>query len=253
MTTRAHSTATPTTSATRGEGLSPITIRRSADRGHANHGWLDTHHTFSFADYYDPKFMGFGSLRVINDDRVAPSRGFGTHPHRDMEIITVVLSGSLAHKDSMGNGSTIRPGDVQRMSAGTGVTHSEVNPSSDEPVHLHQIWIIPERGGLTPSYEQRSFPDSEREGRLRLVASRDGRDGSVTIHQDASLYVSVLRPGDEVTHQIAPGRRAWVQVARGEVTLNGQVLREGDGASSEVAGAMVIAGIERADLLVFDL
>src|SRR5205809_7896778 len=191
-----------------------IQIRRAGERGHANHGWLDTYHTFSFSDYYDPKFMGFRSLRVINEDWVQPGYGFPTHPHRDMEIITYVLEGSLEHKDSMGTGSVIRPGEVQKMSAGTGVRHSEFNPSPTEPAHLLQIWLTPERRGLTPGYEQKAFPEGERRNRWRLVASRDGRDGSVTIHQDAAMYVTSLDAGKEVTHSLPPGRHAWLQVIR---------------------------------------
>src|SRR5687768_5593269 len=177
-------------------------IRRAQDRGHANHGWLDSHHTFSFADYYDPSHMGFRALRVINEDRVEPSRGFGTHPHRDMEIISYVLEGGLEHRDSMGTGSVIRPGDVQRMSAGTGVTHSEFNASRSDLVHFLQIWIMPEKRGITPSYEQKSFPEAERQGKLRLVASRDGRDGSVLVHQDVNLYASLLGAGEQVRYEV---------------------------------------------------
>src|SRR4029077_20291231 len=188
-------------------------IRRSNERGYADHGWLKSFHTFAFADYYDPKHVEFGALRVINEDRVAPGKGFGTHPHRDMEIISYVLEGALAHKDSLGTGSVIRPGEVQRMSAGTGVTHSEFNSSQTELVHFLQIWILPERTGLPPGYEQRAFPTAEKQGKFRLVASRDGRAGSVTIHQAVDLYVSVLTPGEAVTHQLTSGRYAWVQVA----------------------------------------
>ena len=227
-----------------------ITIRKAADRGHFDHGWLDTYHTFSFADYHDPAFMGFRALRVINDDRVQAGRGFGTHGHRDMEIITYVLEGELGHQDSMGNGSVIRPGEVQRMSAGTGVMHSEKN-ASDALVHLLQIWILPERHGITPSYEQKAFPAAERDGRLRLVASRDGRDGSLTIHQDADLYTVTLRDGASVTHDIRPGRYGWVQVARGTVTLNGQPLTAGDGAAIESEPQVTIVG--DGEVLLFDL
>jgi redox-sensitive bicupin YhaK (pirin superfamily) len=227
-----------------------ITIRKAEERGHANHGWLDTYHTFSFADYYDPEHMGFRSLRVINDDVVKPGRGFGTHGHRDMEIITVVLDGELAHKDSMGTGSVIRPGEVQRMSAGTGVTHSEQNPSDDHELHLLQIWILPERGGMKPSYEQKHFPPEERKGQLRLVASPDGRDGSVTIHQDAALYVSTL-DGETVTHDFGPNRYGWLHVAKGTVTLNGETLQAGDGAAIEKEGTVTLGG--NGDLLLFDL
>src|SRR5882724_1405845 len=201
-----------------------IVTRPAAERGHFDHGWLDTSHTFSFASYHDPRQMGFRALRVINEDRVKPGEGFGTHAHRDMEILTWVLEGALGHKDSMGNGSIIRPGDLQRMSAGTGVTHSEFNPSQAEPVHFLQIWILPERAGLPPSYEQRAFPTEEKRGKLRLVASRDGREGSVTIHQAVDLYTSLLAPGEVVTHLCTPGRYAWVQVARGSLMLNDTAL-----------------------------
>jgi len=227
-----------------------ITIRKAEDRGHFDHGWLDTYHTFSFADYHDPANMGFRALRVINDDRVEAGRGFGTHGHRDMEIITYVLDGELSHQDSMGNGSVIRPGEVQRMSAGTGVMHSEKN-ASDEPVHLLQIWILPERHGITPSYEQKVFPPAERDGRLRLVASHDGRDGSVTIHQDADLYTTTLRDKATVTQDLRPGRYGWVQVARGTVTVNGKPLTAGDGAAIEAEPRVTIAG--DGEVLLFDL
>ncbi len=232
-----------------------ITIRRAEERGHADHGWLDTRHTFSFADYYDSAHMGFGDLRVINEDRVRPGAGFGTHGHRDMEIISYVLEGELAHRDSMGNGSTIRPGEVQRMSAGTGVRHSEANPSRDQPVHFLQIWILPSEQGLAPGYEQKAFPEAERRGRLRLVASPDGRDGSVTIHQDARLSIALLAGGERVRHELAKGRRAFVHVARGELTLNGERLRAGDGAAISDEAALEIAGTGdgAAEVLVFDL
>lgn len=230
-----------------------IEIRRSQDRGHANHGWLDTHYSFSFADYHDPRFMGFRSLRVINDDRVAPGRGFPTHGHRDMEIVTYVLEGALQHRDSLGNGSVIRPGDVQRMSAGTGVSHSEFNPSRGEALHLLQIWILPERNGLAPEYEQKTFSDAEKRGKLPLVASPDGRDGSVTIHQDAEIYASVLGARDRVTHALKPGRHAWVQVASGKVQLNGRALEEGDGAAVSSESKLELAGVDEAEVLLFDL
>jgi redox-sensitive bicupin YhaK (pirin superfamily) len=228
-----------------------ITIRRSAERGHANHGWLDTYHTFSFADYHDPEFMGFRALRVINEDFVAPGRGFGTHGHRDMEIVTYVLDGALGHSDNMGTGSVIRPGEVQRMSAGTGVLHSEMNHSRDETVHLLQIWLLPERRNLTPEYEQKAFPAAERDGTLRLVASHDGRDGSVTVHQDVSLYATNL-DGTSVSHDFAPGRHGWLQVARGTVTVNGQPLAQGDGAAISNESRVTIEG-EGAEVLLFDL
>src|SRR2546426_4946244 len=204
-------------------------IRRSEERGLAEHGWLKSFHTFSFADYHDPKHMGFGPLRVINEDRVQPGQGFGTHGHRDMEIISYVLEGELAHKDSMGNGSVIRPGDVQRMSAGTGVRHSEFNPSESDLVHFLQIWIVPDRSGHRPGYEQKAFSETDRRGKLRLVASRDGREGSVSIHQDASVYAGLLEPGERVSHDLGRGRHSWVHLARGSVDLNGKPLREGDG------------------------
>ncbi|MBZ5647023.1 MAG: pirin family protein [Acidobacteriia bacterium] len=232
-----------------------ITIRPAGERGHFDHGWLNTWHTFSFADYHDPAHHQFRALRVINEDFVQPGYGFGTHPHRDMEIVTYVLEGALSHKDSMGTGSTIRPGDVQRMSAGTGVLHSEYNHSKQELVHLLQIWIFPEKKELEPSYEQKTFSQDDKRNRLRLVASRDGRDGSVTIHQDASIYAAVLDTGASVRHQIAPGRHAWVQVARGSVTLNGKTLNAGDGASVSDESALHLIGAEPhpAEVLVFDL
>lgn len=228
-----------------------ITIRRAKDRGHANHGWLDTNHTFSFADYYDPNFMGFRSLRVINEDRVKAGVGFGKHAHRDMEIISYVLEGTLAHSDSMGTGSLIKPGEVQRMSAGSGVTHSEMNPSSDEPVHFLQIWIVPEKSGLKPSYEQKKFENDERQNTLRLVASPDGRNDSVTIHQDVRLY-STLLDGASVTHELPPNRYGWVQVTRGEVDLNGQTLKAGDGAAISDEPSVTLTG-RGAEVLLFDL
>ncbi len=230
-------------------------IRRAEERGHFDHGWLDTHHSFSFADYHDERHMGFRDLRVINEDRVAPGQGFGTHGHRDMEIVTYVLEGALAHRDSLGNGSVIRPGEVQRMSAGRGVLHSEMNPSERDFVHLLQIWILPRERGLPPSYEQKPFPESERKNRLRLVASPDAREGSLTIHQDARLYAALLAEGDEVRHELAPDRHAWVQVAKGTIAVGGQRLRAGDGAafSAEAAVAMAGVGPETAEVLLFDL
>ena len=230
-----------------------LAIRRSHERGHANHGWLDTHYTFSFADYYDPGHVHFRTLRVINDDRVAGGGGFPMHPHRDMEIVTYVLEGGLEHRDSMGNGSVIRPGDVQRMSAGTGVTHSEFNASKTEPVHLLQIWMFPERKGIKPSYEQKAFSEADKRSRLRLVASPDGRDGSVTIHQDNEMYATVLRKGETVRHELKPERHAWVQVARGSVKLNGQELAEGDGAAISEEKAIELTGVKDAEVLLFDL
>ena len=230
-----------------------LKLRRSQDRGHANHGWLDTWHTFSFADYHDPDEMGFGALRVINDDRVQPGRGFGMHGHRDMEIITYILDGALEHKDSMGNGSVIRRGDVQRMSAGKGVLHSEFNPSPTDPVHLLQIWIEPNVTGIRPSYEERRFAAEQRQGRLRLVASPDGRDSSVMIHQDTCVYATLLDAGDAVTHQLAPGRKAYVHVARGAVEVNGERLTGGDGAKIGAESKITFAKAEGAEILLFDL
>jgi redox-sensitive bicupin YhaK (pirin superfamily) len=230
-----------------------ITLRPAGRRGHFNHGWLDTYHTFSFASYYDPQQMGFRSLRVINEDRVAPGRGFGTHSHSDMEILTYVLEGELAHRDSMGNGSVIRPGDVQRMSAGTGIAHSEFNPSETEPVHFLQIWIIPDRRGIEPSYEQRSFPVEERSGRLLAIAAGDGRDGAVKMEQDVVIYSTILGPGGSAAHDLADGRHAWVQVVRGSVTIDGQVLQAGDGAALSDEPRIEITGVDDAEVLLFDL
>lgn len=230
-----------------------LQIRRAADRGHAEHGWLDSRHTFSFADYFDPNFMGFGPLRVINEDRVQPGKGFGSHSHRDMEIISYVLSGALEHKDSLGNGSVIRPGDVQRMSAGTGVTHSEFNHSKDQLVHFLQIWILPERAGARPSYAEKRFAEADKRGRLKLIGSRDGRDGSVVIHQDVALYAAALAEGDEVQHELAKGRRAWLQVTRGGASLNGEALEAGDGAAVTDERALTIRGAADAEVLLFDM
>jgi redox-sensitive bicupin YhaK (pirin superfamily) len=230
-----------------------ITLRTAPERGHAQHGWLESYHTFSFADYDDPRHMGFRTLRVINEDRVQPGKGFGTHPHRDMEIISYVLEGALEHQDSLGTGSIITPGEVQRMSAGTGVTHSEFNHSRSELVHFLQIWILPERSGLPPSYEQRAFPALEKQGKLRLVASRDGREGSVTIHQEVNLYVSVLAPGEVVTHLLTPGRHAWVQVARGSIMLNDTALSTGDGAAVSEETRLTVTATDQAEVLLFDL
>ncbi|HWE22512.1 MAG TPA: pirin family protein [Myxococcales bacterium] len=230
-----------------------ITILPSSERFHTEAGWLDSRHSFSFAEHYDPERLGFRVLRVINDDRVQPARGFGSHSHRDMEIITYVLSGELAHKDSMGNGSTIRPGEVQRMSAGTGVVHSEMNPSRTEPVHFLQIWVVPDRSGHKPGYEQKMFPEAERRGRLRIVASPDGRDGSVSIHQDALVLASLLDRGERTSYALPPKRYAWVHVARGAVDLNGQTLREGDGAAVSDENRLELAAKESSEVLVFDL
>jgi redox-sensitive bicupin YhaK (pirin superfamily) len=230
-----------------------IDIRKSQERGHANHGWLNTYFTFSFADYYDPKHVQFRTLRVLNDDRIAAGAGFPEHPHRDMEIITYVLEGGLAHRDSMGNGSVIRPGDVQYMSAGTGVTHSEFNASKSEPAHLLQIWMLPEKKGLKPVYGQKNFSESEKRGKLRLVASPDGRDGSVTVRQDNELYATVLGKGESVRHELKPDRHAYVQVARGSVKLNGKELQEGDGAAISEEKAVELTGVKDAEVLLFDL
>jgi redox-sensitive bicupin YhaK (pirin superfamily) len=230
-----------------------IVVRKAQDRGHANHGWLDSHHTFSFADYYDPREMGYGALRVINEDRVAPGKGFGTHPHRDMEIISYVLEGALAHKDSMGTGSVIRPGDVQRMSAGTGVLHSEFNPSPQDQVHFLQIWIEPNEHGIAPSYEQKSFSDDQKQGRLRLIASPDAAEGSVKIHQDARVYAAVLNDGDAVSYALPQDRKAYVHVARGAVQLNGGALSAGDGAKVSGEQELRLSGGEGAEVLLFDL
>ena len=230
-----------------------IAVRPAAERGHFDHGWLDTYHTFSFASYHDPGHMGFRALRVINEDRVKPGEGFGTHAHRDMEILTWVLEGGLEHKDSMGNGSIIRPGDIQRMSAGTGVTHSEFNPSRETPVHLLQIWLLPGERGLPPSYEEKRFPAETRRGRLRLIAAGDGREGAVTIHQDARLGTALLEPGESVRQALEPGRYAWLQVARGAVRLNGTTLGAGDGAAVSDEAALEITASASAEVLLFDL
>ncbi|HJV24585.1 MAG TPA: pirin family protein [Aromatoleum sp.] len=230
-----------------------ITIRRANERGVADFDWLNSKHSFSFGHYYDAAHMGFGPLRVINEDRVIPGEGFPTHGHRDMEIISYVLEGALEHRDSIGTGSVIRPGDVQRMSAGTGISHSEYNHSGSEPVHFLQIWIVPAARGLKPGYEQNHFPSEERDGRLRLIASPDGRDGSVTVHQDVRLYSALLDGGQSAEHGLAAGRIAWVQVARGEVTLNCQRLGTGDGAAVDGESAIVLGDAQAAEVLVFDM
>jgi redox-sensitive bicupin YhaK (pirin superfamily) len=230
-----------------------IDIRRNKERGGGDFGWLNTRHSFSFDTYYDPKHMGFRSVRVINEDWVAPGEGFPAHPHRDMEIITYVLEGALEHKDSLGTGSVIRPGDGQRMSAGRGIRHSEMNASATAKVHLLQIWIMPDRQGYEPSYEQKAFPESEKRGKLRLIAGPDGKDGSVTIHQDAKLYVALLDSGQEVEHDLAKGRHAWLQVAKGAVELNGKKLAQGDGAAVSDEQKLKIKGTEDAEVLLFDL
>ncbi len=229
-----------------------IVIRKAEDRGHADLGWLDSKHSFSFGQYHDPAHMGFGSLRVINDDRVAPGGGFATHPHEDMEIISYVLEGALEHKDSMGNGSIIRPGDVQRMSAGTGVTHSEFNHSKQDGVHFLQIWFLPNQTGLEPGYEQKNFPASGRQGQLQLVASQHGRDGSVSLNQDVDMYGVLLDQDDSVAHRLNAGRKAWVQIARGSVSLNGRALQAGDGAGVE-GEAIELSHASAAEVIVFDM
>ena len=230
-----------------------ITLRRSAERGHADHGWLNSYHSFSFAGYQDPNHMGFGPLRVINEDRVAPGQGFGTHGHRDMEIISYVLQGALEHKDSMANGSVLRPGYVQRMSAGKGVTHSEFNPSPEQLVHFLQIWIEPNVTGIQPGYEETRFDDAAKRGTLRLIASPDGRDGSVTIHQDAYVYASLLDGDDVVVHTLAQGRNAYVHVVRGSVNVNGQALTSGDAAKLTGETSIELAHAKDAEILLFDL
>jgi hypothetical protein len=230
-----------------------INIRKSEERGHANHGWLNTRFTFSFADYFDPKHVEFRTLRVMNDDRIAGGGGFPTHPHRDMEIVTYVLEGALEHRDSMGNGSVIKSGDVQYMSAGTGVAHSEFNASEKEPAHLYQIWMFPDKKGYKPTYDQKHFSDEEKRGKLRLLVSGDGREGSVKIRQDNDLYATVLGPGEAVKHQLKPDRHAYVQVTRGSVTLNGKELETGDGAAISQENRLELAGVKDAEVLLFDL
>jgi redox-sensitive bicupin YhaK (pirin superfamily) len=230
-----------------------ITVRRNEERGGGDYGWLNTRHTFSFSDYWDPRWMGFRALRVINEDWVAPGTGFPKHPHADMEIITYVLEGELEHQDSLGTGEVIRPGDGQRMTAGRGIRHSEFNPSQKNPVHLYQIWILPEKKGLEPSYEQKNFPTEEKRGKLRLIASRDGKDGSVTINQDARLYVTLLKPGEEVEHRFGQHRYGWLQVAQGTVELDGQKLTAGDGAAVSDEASLKIKGTSDSEVLLFDL
>jgi len=230
-----------------------IRIRKAAERGHANHGWLDTFHTFSFADYHDPAQMGFRALRVINEDRVAPGQGFGMHGHRDMEIVTYVLSGALEHQDSLGNGEVLRPGEFQRMSAGTGIRHSEFNPSASEPVHLYQIWLLPREQGVRPSYEQKAFAADERQGRLRLVASPDAADGSLAIQQDARIYLATLAAGDAVEHPLAAGRFGWLQVLRGSVSVNGSQANTSDGVAIGDEPSVTIAAAGPAEVMLFDL
>ncbi|UCE89089.1 MAG: pirin family protein [Pseudomonadota bacterium] len=230
-----------------------IVVRKSKDRGRSRYGWLDSRHTFSFANYFDPERMGISALRVINDDTVAPGAGFGTHGHRNMEIISYVLDGALEHRDNIGNGSVIRPGEVQRMSAGTGVTHSEYNASGDAPVHFLQIWMLPDRNGYAPSYEQKAFPYAERHGRLCLLASPDGRDGSLRIHQDARLYGTQLTDRDTVSHPFEIGRQAFVHVVSGTLTVNGEMLSGGDGAIIRAEGHVTLTGKSASEVLLFDL
>ena len=228
-------------------------IRKAGERGHADHGWLKSHHTFSFSDYYDPAHMSFRALRVMNEDWIQPGQGFGTHPHKDMEIVTYVLEGALEHKDSMGNGEVLRPDEFQRMSAGTGIRHSEFNPSPTEPTHLYQIWLLPGRNGIEPSYEQKSFAEVERQGQLRLVASPDGAEGSLTIHQDAKVYLSTVNAGKAVEHGIPLGRHAWLQVLRGRVAVNNHSLDAGDGVAVSDESRLTIVGEQSAEVMLFDL
>jgi redox-sensitive bicupin YhaK (pirin superfamily) len=230
-----------------------ISIRPARQRGHGRHGWLDTRHTFSFNDYYDPRHMGFRVLRVINEDRVQPGQGFGMHGHRDMEIFSYVLEGALAHRDSLGNGSVLRPGEFQCMTAGTGIRHNEFNPSESEPVHFYQIWLLPNRPGLAPSYDQGAFPEVERRSRLRVVASPDGRDGSLTIHQAAEVLLSALAVGERVEHEPASGRHAWLQVLRGAVQLNDLPLAAGDGAAVSDEKSLTVLATEPSEVMLFDL
>ncbi len=230
-----------------------LTVRKSHERGHVNHGWLDSYHTFSFASYRDPKHVHFRALRVMNEDVVQPGQGFGTHPHDNMEIVTYVLSGALEHRDSMGNGEVLRPGEFQRMTAGTGITHSEFNPSADEPVHLYQIWLFPERKGLEPSYEQKRFDESERHNRLRLVASRDGAEGSLLIHADARIYLASLDGHQQLRHPLNVERHAWLQVLRGDITVNGAVLTAGDAAALSEERELTITAHSNAEVMLFDL
>lgn len=230
-----------------------IQIRRSNERGFADHGWLQARHTFSFADYHHPDHRRFRSLRVMNEDRIAPGRGFGTHPHQDMEIVTYVLEGALEHRDSMGNGEVLRPGEFQRMSAGTGITHSEFNPSDTDPTHLYQIWLLPERKGIEPSYEQKQFDDSGMANQLRLVASPNAEAGSLKIHQDAHIYLAKIDTGRQVTHNLSEGRHAWLQVLRGDITLNDTVLVTGDGAAVSSETSLSVKATASAEIMLFDL
>jgi hypothetical protein len=235
------------------EVLIMLTVRKAEDRGHANHGWLDSYHSFSFANYYDPQHMGFRSLRVINEDAIAPAKGFPTHPHRDMEIITYVVSGAVAHKDSIGNTEKVGAGGVQRFSAGTGITHSEFNPSSTEGLHLLQIWLLPEQQGITPSYEQKEFPTATKRGQWRAIANREAMDGAVKLHQDAALYATILEPGEQLTYTLQADRHAWVQIVQGEVTLNGTTLDKGDAAAISNETKLAFEASTDAEILLFDL
>ena len=228
-------------------------IRKSADRGHFNHGWLDTYHTFSFSDYYDPAHMSFRSLRVINEDRVAPGAGFGMHGHRDMEIVTWVLSGALEHKDNLGHGEVLRPGEMQHMTAGRGIRHSEFNPSATEPVHLYQIWLLPRESGLSPSYSQKSFPTESRTGRWQLVASPDGTGGSLKIEQDAKIYLATLAPGDNLSFDLGSDRHAWLQVLRGSLQLSGESLAAGDGIAASREPVLTLHSVSPSEVMLFDL
>lgn len=230
-----------------------LTVRKAEDRGHANHGWLDSYHSFSFANYYDPQHMGFRSLRVINEDAIAPAKGFPTHPHRDMEIITYVVSGAVAHKDSIGNTEKVGAGGVQRFSAGTGITHSEFNPSSTKGLHLLQIWLLPEQQGITPSYEQKEFPTATKRGQWRAIANREAADGAVKLHQDAALYATILEPGEQLTYTLQADRHAWVQIVQGEVTLNGTTLDKGDAAAISNETKLAFEASTDAEILLFDL
>jgi len=230
-----------------------IALRKSNQRGHADHGWLNTYHTFSFSSYYDPAHMGFRSLRVINEDRVAPGQGFGTHPHEDMEIVSFVLEGALEHRDSLGNGEVLRPGEFQRITAGTGIAHSEFNPARDQPTHFYQIWLLPQRNGLAPSYEQKRFDDSELRNVLRIVASPEGDNGSLSIHQDARIFLAKLDAGKVIEFDLLPGRHAWLQVLRGTVTLNGQEMDTSDGAAVSAESRLAIEATSDAEIMLFDL
>ena len=230
-----------------------LTVRKAEDRGHANHGWLNSYHSFSFANYYDPQHMGFRSLRVINEDMVAPAKGFPTHPHRDMEIITYVVSGAVAHKDSIGNTEQVGASGVQRFSAGTGITHSEFNPSKTEGLHLLQIWLLPEQQGITPSYEQKEFPTATKRGQWRAIANREATDGAVKLHQDAAIYATILEPGEQLTYTLQADRHAWVQIVQGEVTLNGTTLDKGDAAAISNETKLAFEASTDAEILLFDL